>query len=142
MGAALRAACEPFCRPRGKSCIVLTQHQKQCVVCKWLELVTSIECPLYSDVLVGSGMRNNHFGYHGLFSLILLSLLLMDFLLVIPFCVSWVAHVLQHDFITGTLTSAAKNVQKKTARGTTGRGRWESMVVHVKIILGGVLVRS
>lgn len=142
MGAALSAACEPFCRPRGKSCIMLTRHQKQCVVCKWLELVTSIECPLHSEMLVGSGMRNNHFGCHGLFSLVLLSLLLMDFLLVVPFCVIWVVHVLQQGFITGAFTSAAKNVHKKTARGTTGSSRWGEHDSACENTLGGILLRS
>lgn len=79
------------------------QQQKQRVVCEWLKLVTSIRCPLHSEILVGSGMRNKRFGYNhdveigrmSLFPFISLSLPLTGFVLVVLFCVAWAACILQ-----------------------------------------------
>lgn len=82
---------------------MLMQQQKQCVVCEWLKLVTSIRCPLHSEILVGSGMRNKRFGYNhdveigrmSLFPFISLSLPLTGFVLVVLFRVAWAACILQ-----------------------------------------------
>lgn len=105
------------------------QQQKQRVVCEWLELVTSIRCPLHSEILVGSGMRNKRFGYNrdveigcmSLFPVISLSLPLTGFVLEVLFCVTWAAHILQQDLSSRPRLNTCT---RKLLVGITPSGRW------------------